>query len=61
VDPAQFGAKRTLLMEGFGLPSLEDMARGAPVVSSHAASLPEVVGDAAILVDPSDVAQIAGL
>ncbi len=48
-------------MEGFGLPPLEDMARGAPVVSSHAASLPEVVGDAAILVDPSDVALTSGL
>ncbi|MFZ2361174.1 MAG: glycosyltransferase family 1 protein [Anaerolineae bacterium] len=47
------------LMEGFGLPPLEAMACGAPVVCSHAASLPEVVGDAAILVDPSDVAQIA--
>jgi glycosyltransferase involved in cell wall biosynthesis len=46
-------------MEGFGLPPLEAMACGTPVVSSHAASLPEVVGDAAILIDPTDVAQIA--
>jgi glycosyltransferase involved in cell wall biosynthesis len=59
VDPTQFGEQRTLLMEGFGPPPLEAMACGAPVVCSHAASLPEVVGDAAILVNPSDVAQIA--
>lgn len=42
--------------EGFGLPPLEAMACGAPVVVSNASSLPEVVGDAAWLVDPDDVA-----
>jgi glycosyltransferase involved in cell wall biosynthesis len=42
--------------EGFGLPPLEAMACGAPVVSSDAASLPEVVGDAGVLVPPRDVA-----
>ncbi len=40
--------------EGFGLPVLEAMACGCPVVCSNAASLPEVAGDAALLVDPSD-------
>jgi glycosyltransferase involved in cell wall biosynthesis len=44
------------LYEGFGLPPLEAMASGTPVVASNVASLPEVVGDAALLVDPLDVA-----
>lgn len=42
------------LCEGFGLPPLEAMACGAPVVASNATSIPEVVGDAAVLVDPYD-------
>jgi glycosyltransferase involved in cell wall biosynthesis len=46
------------LYEGFGLPPLEAMACGAPVVASRAASLPEVVGDAAMLVDPHDPGSI---
>lgn len=41
--------------EGFGLPPLEAMACGAPVVASNASSLPEVVGDAALVVDPDDI------
>jgi glycosyltransferase involved in cell wall biosynthesis len=42
--------------EGFGLPTLEAMACGTPVIASRAASIPEVVGDAAILLDPTDIA-----
>jgi glycosyltransferase involved in cell wall biosynthesis len=48
------------LYEGFGLPPLEAMACGTPVVTSRISSLPEVVGDAALLVDPYSVEDIAG-
>lgn len=47
------------LYEGFGIPPLEAMHWGCPVVAANAASLPEVVGDAAALVDPLDPAAIA--
>jgi len=47
------------LYEGFGLPPLEAMACGVPVLTSNVCSLPEVVGDAGVLVDPLDVEAIA--
>ena len=47
------------LYEGFGLPPLEAMASGTPVITSDVSSLPEVVGDAALLIDPLDPAAIA--
>lgn len=47
------------LYEGFGLPILEAMAVGTPVITSDATSLPEVAGDAAIYVDPLDTESIA--
>lgn len=52
------GARAVLfpsLYEGFGLPALEALSLGTPVITSNTASLPEVVGDAAIQVDPYDV------
>jgi len=47
------------LWEGFGLPVLEAMACGTPVITSNLSSLPEVTGDAALLVNPTDAAAIA--
>ncbi len=47
------------LYEGFGMPVLEAMAWGAPVIASTTSSLPEVVGDAGLLVDPYDVDGLA--
>ncbi len=47
------------LYEGFGLPPLEAMACGTPVISSHSSSLPEVIGEAGLLVDPLDTAALS--
>jgi glycosyltransferase involved in cell wall biosynthesis len=47
------------LYEGFGLPVLEAMACGTPVITSSVSSLPEVAGDAAVLVDPRDIDGLA--
>jgi glycosyltransferase involved in cell wall biosynthesis len=49
----------TLLHEGFGLPPLEAMACGVPTVVSNRASMPEVVAEASLVVDPSDARQFA--
>ncbi|MGH3390909.1 MAG: glycosyltransferase family 4 protein, partial [Actinomadura sp.] len=47
------------LYEGFSLPAVEHMASGSPLVASRTGALPEVVGDAGILVEPGDVEQLA--
>jgi glycosyltransferase involved in cell wall biosynthesis len=61
--PALYSAACALvyvpLYEGFGLPPLEAMQCGCPIVTSNNSSVPEVVGDAALLVDPEDERQIA--
>ncbi|MBV1799607.1 glycosyltransferase family 1 protein [Siccirubricoccus sp. G192] len=55
------GARAVLfpsLYEGFGLPALEAMLLGTPVITSNTASMPEVVGEAALTVDPYDIGQL---
>jgi len=47
------------LFEGFGFPALEAMACGTPVIAANTSSLPEVVGDAALLVDPLNTEEMA--
>jgi len=47
------------LFEGFGIPILESMACGTPVITSNVTSMPEVAGDAAILVDPTNIEMLA--
>jgi glycosyltransferase involved in cell wall biosynthesis len=46
------------LYEGFGLPPLEAMAHGTPVLTSNTSSIPEVVGNAAVMVNPENVFEI---
>lgn len=61
--PAVLGAAEVFvwpsLFEGFGLPPLESMACGTPVITSNTSSLPEVAGDGALCVDPEDTDAIA--
>jgi glycosyltransferase involved in cell wall biosynthesis len=62
--PALYAAARVHLLlsldEGFGMPVLEAFAAGTPVVASNRGAIPEVAGDAAVLVDPLDVEAIRG-
>ena len=57
--PLFYGAAQALLLpsryEGFGLPALEAMAAGCPVIASNVSALPEVTGEAALLVPPDDL------
>jgi glycosyltransferase involved in cell wall biosynthesis len=61
--PAVYGGAAALvqpsLEEGFGLPALEAMACGTPVIAARRGALPEVVGDAGVLVDPEDETAVA--
>ncbi|MYI40844.1 MAG: glycosyltransferase family 4 protein [Chloroflexi bacterium] len=60
--PALYSGARTLIMaslyEGFGLPVLEAFACGCPVISSDRSSLPEVAGEAALLIDPASTTDL---
>jgi glycosyltransferase involved in cell wall biosynthesis len=55
-----FGLIFPSLYEGFGMPVVEAMAAGTPILCSNATSLPEIAGDAALLFDPRDPGEISG-
>jgi glycosyltransferase involved in cell wall biosynthesis len=57
---AAYALVQPSLLEGFGLPAVEAMACGTPVLSSRAGSLPEVIGDAGLFFDPTSVEAMAG-
>ena len=61
--PAMYANAQFLLFpslyEGFGLPAVEAMAAGCPVLTSNRSAIPEVAGDCALMVDPYDVEEIA--
>lgn len=61
--PALYAAAELFVLpstyEGFGLPVLEAMACGTPVVCGHVTSLPEIVGDSALLIDPHNITEMA--
>jgi glycosyltransferase involved in cell wall biosynthesis len=61
--PAVYASADALLMpsldEGFGLPAIEAMAMGTPVIAADRGALPDVVGDVGVLVDPSDEGMLA--
>lgn len=61
--PGVYAAARALLYpslyEGFGLPPLEAMGCGTPVLASNVSAMPEVIGDAGVLINPSDVQEMA--
>ncbi|EIH4403515.1 glycosyltransferase family 4 protein, partial [Escherichia coli] len=63
--PALYAGARSFVFpsiyEGFGLPVLEAMASGVPVVCSNSSSLPEVVGDCALMCDPMDTESLTRL
>lgn len=56
---AAFAMTYVSLFEGFGIPLLEAMSCGVPCITSNTSSMPEVVGDAGLLVEPTDVSDIA--
>ena len=59
IDAGQHAQTTRVLRESFGLPPLEALSCGTPVVASNTSSMPEILGDAALLVSPTSVEAIA--